>query len=204
MDLRPPEGSNISVVSDQGAPTIVIPPTSSAMRYPMGLFVLFWLGMWTIGEKSAATQIWSGKYEPFLVFWLAAWTLGGFFAVNMLYRTFRPTVPETLELRRSGIAYDSGIAPPQFNNYQRQGNPMKAWRSAFPKRVRIELGRGQLQSLRLRETDSGNRLTFDIGSDRIEIAPTASEVEREWLARLLAQRYSLSQIVSGTNPLQGT
>jgi hypothetical protein len=201
MDLKPPEGSNISVASDASAPTIVIPPARGYMRYPTGLFMLLWLSGWAFGEKFAITQILSGKYDLFIVFWLAVWTLGGIFAVNFLYRTFRPAVPETLELRRTGIAYDSGIAPPQFNNYRRSGNPINAWRSAFPKRVRLELDRSQLQSLRLRETDTGNRLTFDSGASRIEIAPTASEVEREWLARLLARRYSLPQIVSGSNPV---
>jgi hypothetical protein len=122
----------------------------------------------------------------------------------MLYRMFRPAVPETLELRRNGIAYDSGVAPPQLNNSWGDRSPRNAWKSAFPKRVRIQLGRSQLQSLRLRETDSGNRLTLDVGSDRIEIAPTASEVEREWLARLLAQRYVLPQILGDTNPVEGS
>jgi len=172
------------------------------MRYPMGLFVLFWLGGWTFGFRSAVEKLWSGPIQPFLVFWLCGWTLGGIFAVAMLYRAFRPSVPETLELRRNSIAYDSGVAPPQFNNYQRNRSPRDAWRSAFPKRRRLELDRSLLQSLRLRETDTGNRLTFDIGSDRVEIAPTASEVEREWLARLLARRYSLPQILGGTNTVQ--
>jgi hypothetical protein len=202
MDLNPPEGSKISIANDRGDPTIVVPPTSSFMRYPMGMFILFWLGGWTLGFKSALEKLWTGPVQLFLVFWLAAWTLGGFFAVAMLYRSFRPSVPETLELRRNNIAYDSGIAPPQFNTARRSMNPIQSWRSMFPKRLRLELDRSQLQSLRLRETDTGNRLTFDIGSDRIEIAPTASEVEREWLARLLARRYSLPQILGGTNSVQ--
>jgi hypothetical protein len=202
MDLNPPAGSNISIANNQGDPVVVVPPTSSFMRYPAGFFVLFWLGMWTIGFKSAIAQIWSGNFQLFLVFWLGAWTLGGIFALNMLYRTFRPSVPETLQLRRTSFAYDSGVAPPQFNSYQRNRNPLNAWRSAFPKRVRLELDRSQMQSLRLRETDTGNRLTFDVGSERIEIAPAASEVEREWLARLLARRYSLPQILGAANPAE--
>jgi hypothetical protein len=202
MDLNPPEGSRISIAHDRGDPTIVVPPTSSFMRYPSGVFVLFWLGGWTLGFKSAVTKLWSEPVQLFLVFWLAAWTLGGIFAVTMLYRTFRPSVPETLKLRRNSIAYDSGIAPPQFNTVQRSRNPFQSWKSMFPKRLRLELDRSQLQSLRLRETDTGNRLTFDIGSERIEIGPTASEVEREWLARLLARRYSLPQILGSTNPVQ--
>jgi hypothetical protein len=204
MDLNPPAGSNISMVSDRGYPTIVIPPTIGFSRYPAGLFMLVWLGGWFFGEKSAITQIWSGKYELFLIVWLGFWTVAGFFAATMLYRTFRPAVPETLELKRNGIAYDSGIAPPQLNNSWGNRNPRNAWKSAFPKRLHVELGRSQLQSLRLRETDTGNRLTFDLDSERIEIAPTASEVEREWLARLLAQRYALPQILGDTKPVEGS
>jgi hypothetical protein len=202
MDLNPPEGSKISIANDRGDPTVLVPPTSSFMRYPAGLFALFWLGGWAFGFKSVVEKLWTAPVQPFLVFWLCGWTLGGIFVVAMLYRSFRPAVPETLELRRNSVAYDSGIAPPQFNTNQRNRSPKDQWRSAFPKRVRVELDRSLLQSLRLRETDTGNRLTFDIGSDRIEIAPTASEVEREWLARLLARRYSLPQILGGTNPVQ--
>jgi hypothetical protein len=64
----------------------------------------------------------------------------------------------------------------------------------FPKRRQADLDRSELQSLRLRETESGNRLTVDVEGQRIDMAASANEVEREWLARLLARRYSLSQI----------
>ena len=62
----------------------------------------------------------------------------------------------------------------------------------FPKRTRLELDRHTLQSLRLRETDGGNRLTVDAGAQRLDLAGAATEVEREWLYRLLAKRYALS------------
>jgi hypothetical protein len=54
----------------------------------------------------------------------------------------------------------------------------------------------------LRETESGNRLTIDVDAARLDIAATASEVEREWLARLLAQRYSLPQALAAPVPAQ--
>jgi hypothetical protein len=57
--------------------------------------------------------------------------------------------------------------------------------------------------LRLRETESSNRLTVDVEAQRIEIASAASEVEREWLARLLARRYSLPQVL-GSPAADGT
>jgi hypothetical protein len=37
-------------------------------------------------------------------------------------------------------------------------------------------------------------LTVDVGAQRVEIAPTASVIECEWLARLLARRYLLPQV----------
>jgi hypothetical protein len=95
------------------------------------------------------------------------------------------------------VAYDSGIAPLEFDSWRSKNKKLKdSWASLFPKRLRVELDRRQLQSLRLRETESGNRLTVDVDASRIDIAPAASEVEREWLARLLAQRYALPQILA--------
>jgi hypothetical protein len=195
MDTNPPAGSKISIVSEGTDPTIIVPAANSPMRYFTGLFLLFWLGGWALGFTSAASQILSGKANAFIVFWLGGWTLGGIFAAYTLYRSLRPPVPESLELKRNGVTYDSGIPPVQFSSSWRYRNPRDAWSSAFPKRVHVDLDRRQLLSLRLRETESGNRLTIDVDAARIDIAPTASEVEREWLARLLAQRYSLPQVL---------
>jgi len=200
MDVNPPAGSQISVVRDGGDPVIVIPAPRGSSRYFMGLFLLFWLGLWAVGFNAAASQLWSGKGNAFLVFWLGAWTLGGLFASASVYRSFRPPIPETIELKRSSVGYDSGVPPLQWDPWSFSGNrksPIRAWRLVFPKRIRVDLGQRQLQTLRLRETDAGNRLTVDVDSDRIDIAANASEVEREWLARLLAGRYSLPQATSG-------
>ena len=103
----------------------------------------------------------------------------------MLYRMFRPTVPETLKLGADGVAYDFGIPP------FRQANRKDAWKSYFPKRTVVTLSRQELRSLRLRETESENRLTVDVASARLDLARAASEVEREWLHRVLAERYAL-------------
>jgi hypothetical protein len=200
MDLNPPAGSKISIASDSADPTIIIPAATSSTRYFTGLFLLFWLGIWTIGFRDAGSKVISGNANGFLIFWLAGWTLGGIFAVVSLYRIFRPSVPESLELKRNNVNYDSGIAPLQFDSSWRYKKPRDSWSALFPRRVRVDLDRRQLQSLRLRETDTGNRLTLDVDAARIDIAPTASEVEREWLARLLAQRYSLPQVLGTPTP----
>ena len=202
MDLQPPAGSTISITTDGPDPTIVIPAARSAKRYFLGLFLLFWLGMWTIGFRDAGSKVIAGNANSFLIFWLCGWTVGGVFAAFTLYRAFRTPVPESLELKRNGVTYDSGIPPLQFDSSWRYKNTRDAWNATFPKRVRVDLDRRQLQSLRLRETESGNRLTIDVDAARLDIAPTASEVEREWLARLLAQRYSLSQVLGAPVPAQ--
>jgi hypothetical protein len=56
----------------------------------------------------------------------------------------------------------------------------------------VTISRQDLRSLRLRETEIANRLTVDVASKRIDLAQGASEVEREWLYRVLAERYALA------------
>lgn len=106
MDLQPPAGSNISLTTDGADPTIIVPAASSATRYLPGVFLLFWLGMWTIGFRDAGSKVLSGNANAFLIFWLCAWTVGGIFAVLTLYRIFRPSVPESLQLKRNSVTYD--------------------------------------------------------------------------------------------------
>jgi hypothetical protein len=191
MDLNPPAGSQIAIRYDDVDPTIVIPAKASASRYFGGLFLLFWLGGWAFGFKSASTQVMEGKGGFFLVFWLAAWTVGGIFAALTAYRILRPTVPETLRLRRGSVEYDSGIPPLELNTYRKNTSGREHLNSLLSRRVRASLDRQLLQTLRLRETETGNRLTVDLGAQRLELASQASEVEREWLARLLARRYAI-------------
>jgi len=151
---------------------------------------LFWLGAWVFGFRSAASQLLTGNASGFVAFWLGAWTLGGLFAAYYLFRIFRPSVPESFKLKRSALVYDSGIPPFQVN-YYRYGNQLEQWKSMFPKRTMVEIDRRQLETLRLRETDSGNRLTVDANAARLELAKSASEIEREWLYKVLAERYAL-------------
>jgi len=190
VNLEPPSGSRISVTTDGANPLIVIPHGNGGlMRYFVGLFLLAWLGGWFAGFSSAFSKLSSGQASAMLVFWLVGWTLGGAFAVYWAYRALRPSVPESLTLMPNGLTYDSGIPPLQtYFGYTSQRD---AWKFMFPKRTRAQLDWPKLQSLRLRETDDGNRLTIDADTLRLEIARSASEIEREWLYRFLANRYSL-------------
>ena len=196
MDLNPPAGSKISVSYDEGDPKLTLPVASNPQRYFAGPFLLFWLGGWAFGFRAAASQVLSGNFHPFLIFWLAGWTVAGAFAAYTLFRMFRPSIPETLVLKRNSVVYDAGIAPPQFNSYRRNQNPFSSWRSMFPKRRQAEFDKSELQTLRLRETDAGNRLTVDVEGQRVDLAAGASEVDREWLAKLMASRYGITQITT--------
>src|SRR5262245_1241724 len=195
MSFTPPTGSRILVKTD-GLDSVIVVPQGSAgpLRYFIGLFLLFWLGGWVVGARSALSSLWSGAGSAFLVFWLGGWTIGGLFAMLFAYRMFRPSVPETLRLTLTGLSYDTGIAPFQMPPVQGYGgyvSPRDAWKSLFPRRVRANLDRRQLQSLKLRPTDTGNRLTVDVDAERLDLAQSATEIEREWLYQVLAKRYSL-------------
>jgi hypothetical protein len=197
MNLNPPAGSAISVSYDEGDPVVTIPAKGSVSRYFGGLFLLCWLGGWAFGFSAVSSQLLAGKGNLFMVVWLGAWTVGGVLAILTAYRIFRPGVPETLQLQRGSVLYDSGIPPFELNGFSNKQSRGDYWNSIWPKRTRVDLNRQQLQTMRLRETEAGNRLTVDLGTQRIEMASQASEVEREWLAGLLATRYALTQARSG-------
>lgn len=189
MEQNPPQESKIEVGILNGHQRIVVPHNSvGVMRFFIGAFLLFWLGGWFMGFTSAANEILSGKGGAFLIFWLGGWTLGGIFAAYSIYRVFRKPIPEQLLLNKPSLSIDTGI-PPFKMNFSAT-NQKEYWKTMFPKRKKIEFTISDLKSIQLRETDSGNRLTIDKGSDRIEIATSATEVEREWLFKYLQTNYS--------------
>lgn len=142
MNPMPPSGSKI-VVTTSGADHVITIPQGSGgpMRFLAGLFVLFWLGGWFAGFSAAASKLWSGGLESlaansFLVFWIGAWTLAGAFAIFVLYKMFRPSVPESLRLMPDGVAYDSGVPPFQLSFSQ--ANQKEAWKGLFSRRLRLD------------------------------------------------------------------
>ena len=71
------------------------------------------------------------------------------------------------------------------------GNQKELWKTLFLKRKQIEFTLKELETLTLRETDLGNRLTIDKESERIEFATSATEIEREWLFEYLKSSYRI-------------
>lgn len=133
------------------------------MRYGVSAFLLFWLGGGTFGWMSAFREISSGGKgaTPFLVFWLGGWTVGGFFAAFYLWRLLRPSVPETLSFTKPNLIYDTGVQPPSMGwDYRSQRD---WWRKMFETRKRIQFSPNEIATIRLRDTESDNRLTIDHG-----------------------------------------
>ncbi len=189
MEQNPPQDSKIEIETLNGHQLIVVPHGNAGiMRFFIGAFLLFWLGGWFMGFTSAASKILSGEGNAFLIFWLAGWSLGGLFAAYFIYRLFRKSIPEKLLLNKPSMSIDTGIPPFKMNFSMT--NQKDYWKTMFPKRKKIEFSNSDLKSIKLRETDSSNRLTIDRGAERIEIATSATEIEREWLFKYLQVNYS--------------
>jgi hypothetical protein len=190
MDVKPPAGSRITIASDGLDPIIVIPKPNSPMVHIAGLVMAILLLGGVPAFISVASKVLSGNGNMSLVLWMGLWTPGLLFSAYALYRVLHRPVPETLILKRDGVRYDSGVVPALLNGKE----------ISFPKGVRIDLDRHQLQSLRLRGNVVGDwRLTVDVDANRVDIAANASGVECEWLARLLAGRYSVQQVWASPN-----
>ena len=160
------------------------------MRYAIAAFLIFWLGGWTMGWLSAVREITlDGKGGAFLLFWLAGWTVGGGFAIVFLWKLLRRPVAETVVFAKPNLIYDTGVQPfPISWSYRQQ---MDIWKKMFEKRKRIEFSPDEIRSVRLRDIEADNRLTMDHGTERIDIGRTLTEVEREWLFKLISEEYKV-------------
>jgi hypothetical protein len=193
--MQPPDGSKIRIEPTALGTRVEIPHQRPGIgSYLVGGFLAFWLLGWFTGLVMVTGVMFTekpGAHSLFLVFWLGAWLVGGLMVGTIVYRTFRPPVPESWLLRRDQLVYDSGIAPlrqpgPGF------GARPNYLKNIFGRRTRITFPFRELEGLALREGDSRNRLTIDARLKRIDLAPGVSDVEREWLYRLLLDEYRLA------------
>lgn len=190
MNQTIPFNSNIEVTTCKKERCIIIPHKSGGVvRYLIGAFLLFWLGGWVVGLITVSKEIISGRGNAFMMFWLGGWIIGGIFAIYFAYRILRKSIPEKLILNKPNLTIDTGIAP--FKIDFNMIDPRIYWKLIFQKREIIEFNTNEIKSLKLRETDTGNRLTIDTGTKRVDIATSATEIEREWLFKYLSQNYSL-------------
>lgn len=161
------------------------------MRLGSAAFLGFWLCGWAFGEIAVIFTLLFGKKGPdslFLLVWLGAWTVGGAFAITGFYNLIRKPIPETVTFIGSGLRYDTGRQPwSQFGNFRRfygTGTSRMPW----AKRKVYTFAPVEVSTIALRETDFSNRLTIDHGNERVDIGRGLTEVEREWLCKEIKQR----------------
>jgi hypothetical protein len=195
LDITPPAWSRISVDELAANPTLVIPHRAFAeSRYFVPGIVLCGFGMFSL------VAIAMYRDHGFDIILAAFWGVMALVCGNLLFRMLRPGVPERLVLEAGGVTYDSGVAPLRFPFACTDAARREFWHQCRGKRWRLRFDREVLATLALRETEAGNRLTIDYESERIDLARGVSEVEREWLYRVLVDRYGLGGTVPPPPP----
>ena len=140
-----------------------------------------------MGFIFALGSILSGEGGSFVIFWLAAWTVGGVFAALTIKRVFQKSIPAELILETSEFRYDTGLEPFEFKSGMKSQSEF--WKTIVAKRKKYNLNDVAIKTIRLRDTDSGNRLTVDIDNERIDIAKGSTEIEKEWIFSILQEKY---------------
>lgn len=165
-------------------------PRGGWARFFVPIFLLAWLGGWTMGEVSAGRQVLrdlsNGTPNFFLMFWLTGWSFGGAAAFYALFMMVRPTRPETLSLDSFGLKFRRGTPPYEGFNRDRNRDENEPrsfnWRKF---RGRYELPKSEIGEIRLERVGERQRLTVDHGAERIEIGRFLEEPDREWLHEFL-------------------
>lgn len=123
------------------------------------------------------------------IFWVALVFLAFVFCGSLLlaYINLKPKKPFILILSPGRIQYESGMLSRHSTNTEMA--KIKSLSDAFrrlkelcaPKEIRTaEITHLTLETSRIRQ-----KLTIDIGAERIEIGPTLADAEREWLYEIL-------------------
>ncbi len=185
--MRPPEGSRITIDHGDLGNVINIPFDPPITAYLLGTFGALWLVGWAAGAVSAIRSLNAGGPDLFLLFWLTFWIIAGLTQVVWVIRTFMPVRPESIRLGLDRIHHDRGNGPPAFNELRH----LSYLPRALDLNTRREIETRHLNTLRLRESAAGVRLTVDVRGHRVDLGERATEVEREWLYKLLTRHYRL-------------
>ena len=145
------------------------------------LFLIFWLGMWAIGELSAIREVFGpGSPEPFIVFWLGAWALGGIFATGILFWMIAGeevilVTPSTLDIshRVFGIGRTKSYNPLQIRRLR-----------VSPSSQGVFDMKSSLQFWGI----GGGLAAFDYGSSTIKFASGVQEAEAQYIVDFLRPR----------------
>lgn len=185
--IAPPPGSAISVVTEGDGAMVSIPYRVGPLLQMLRLVMLFAVGLCAFGFIAAVVAMAIGINNVSVLVSLGTWPLAGLYATYLVGRLFRPAMPEMLWITPDELVHSSGI-PPHRIGRDDLDRP-ESWQSLMDRCVIHQLDRKQLRSLQLRPVNRSNRLTVDTGATHIDIATSATAVEREWLYRLLVDTY---------------
>lgn len=188
-----PSGSVIEERDDWDGLTLLWrPPAEYPQRFFVTAFLGFWLCGWAFGWISVAGQIARGHYNLFLVGWLGAWTVGGGAAIWALWNLVRPARPESVTLGLDHFGYDPGHSPTDI--FMRYGRGSWYNREPTRRlRKPIAVAKSELGKFLLDRVGERQRLSFDRGAERVEIGASLGEPEREWLHATL-ERWRLGEL----------
>jgi hypothetical protein len=199
MGYEPPEGSKINIERDINSIRYSWQEGKKSIgHYLMLAFLSFWFCGWTVGGFVAiymlivtAVGFFIDKvpiFVPlFILFWMGAWTIGEIVVFKTLYYALKPKNPSVLTLSNRGITFKTGTHSP---NLARHNYHKKAFSSKEFKNRTYGLGTSEVETLKLERTGEKQRLSFDHGTERIEIGETLTEPEREWLYNVLTEHLS--------------
>lgn len=188
--LEKPAGSIIEERHEPGELILIWKlPTRRLVRLPTAIFLLFWLGGWSVGWFVVFTIIVGGGLPWFAIIflccWLGAWTAGGIYAFAVLRVLFRPTRSECISLGFDSFLHDPGWSYNPFTGVHSFSNYVVYWKEIFKSRRPIQVPKAELKSFILDHVGERQRLAFDCGANRIEIGAELREPEREWLFQVL-------------------
>ena len=163
--------------------TIPFAETGGMGSLTLGSLLLF-LGFWAMAFLRALGSLLAGEpFGLFLVFWLLLWSMGGAGVGYAVIRMLRQPIPMKILLNKPNLSIDTG-SPPFVFSYTGGWSQLKSTRKFF------EVQPDLVKTLALKKTPGGNRLTIDVGTERVEIGTGLSEEERVWIYNYLVESYS--------------
>ena len=197
MDYIPPDGSEIQVDREIHSTTYSWKNGKKGWAVlPIAAFLTFWLCGWTVGGIMAGKELLFGKEVPifarlFLLFWLCGWAFGECAVIFILCNIFRPAKPAKLIISPRSIEFHTGTKMylPNRNSNDYNRNKRKNITDYFRNKV-YTVGVNEMSNLSLDFAGDRQRLTFDVGVERVEIGESLTEPEREWLYEVLEKHIS--------------
>jgi len=184
-----PAGSSITIEETvDGLRLHWLNPRGGSFRYAVILVFLFWLVVWSVAAVCAVAEVMrdvqrASTPDPFRLFWLGIWLVSGGFIVYLVLKLMAPGKPEVLLLGDCEFHHRTGT-PPLVLRESRSWDFSHSWREfrrlKDTRTDKVKVGRPLLERV-----GEHQRLTVDVGADRIEIGEFLREPEREWLAQVL-------------------